>query len=53
MFHIAHDNCFAYSIITVREIKSKNWFDNIVEDLMFLWANETAIPYLNHLWLKQ
>lgn len=51
MFTIAHDNQFVYSIIEVKNIKTRNWFDKSIEDLMFLWANQTAIPYLN--WMKQ
>ena len=47
MFEIAHDNQFVYSLITVRDIISKNWFDKNIEDLMYLWSNQTAIPYLN------
>ncbi len=54
MFEIAHDNCFVYSIINVIGL-TKPIFkgEQPIEDLMFIWANQTAIPYLNHLWLKQ
>ena len=51
MFEIAHDNCFVYSIIEVSGL-SKPLFkgEQPIEDLMFLWANKTAIPYLEYLW---
>ena len=50
MFQIAHDNCFVYSIINVIGL-TKPIFkgEQPIEDLMFIWANQTAIPYLNRL----
>ena len=52
MFVIAHDGLFVYSIITVTEIKG-SLKDETIEELMFIWANQTAIPYLNWLWLRK
>ena len=48
MFQIAHDNCFIYSIINIKGL-TKPIFkgEQPIEDLMFIWANQTAIPYLN------
>ena len=51
MFAIAHDGLFVYSIITVTEMKG-SLKDETIEELMFIWANGTAIPYLNHLWVQ-
>ena len=48
MFVIAHDGLFVYSIITVTEIKG-SLKDETIEELMFIWANQTAIPYLRNL----
>ena len=50
MFAIAHDNCFVYSIINIKGL-TKPIFkgEQPIEGLMFIWANQTAIPYLD--WL--
>lgn len=48
MFEIAHDGLFVYSIITITEIKG-SLKEETIEELMFLWANQTAIPYIKHL----
>ena len=49
MFQIAHDNCLVYSLIKITEIKVK-LKDETIEELMFLWANKTAIPYMEERW---
>ncbi len=54
MFQIAHDGLFVYSLIEIREIKGPSLKEETIEELMFLWANKTAIPYIefvtiNHL----
>jgi len=48
MFLINHDKDFVYSTINVTH---KNRIDDkLTEQLMWIWANETAIPYIEHLW---
>ena len=49
MFQIAHDGLFVYSLIEITEIKDF-LKEETIEELMFIWANQTAIPYLNYLW---
>ena len=49
MFQITHDKHLVYSLIKITEIKVK-LEEETIEELMFLWANKTAIPYMKHLW---
>ena len=49
MFQIIHDQYLVYSLIKVTEIKVK-LEEETIEELMFLWANKTALPYMKHLW---
>ncbi len=51
MFTIAHDKHLVYSLIKVKEL-TKPLFkeEELLEDLMFIWANSTAIPYIEYLW---
>ena len=51
MFSIKHDKNFVYSVITVSELTEPITKGDTLEKLMYIWANWTAIPYLNHLWL--
>lgn len=51
MFRIVHDKHLVYSLIKVSELKKPLLQgEQPLEDLMFLWANKTAIPYIEHLW---
>ena len=47
MFTVTHDKDFVYSIITVTELTDPITKGNTLQELMYIWANETAIPYLN------
>ncbi len=49
MFQITHDRNLVYSLIKITEIKVK-LEEETIEELMFLWANKTAIPYIEWLW---
>ena len=49
MFQITHDRNLVYSLIKITEIKTK-LEEETIEDLMFLWANKTALPYIKWLW---
>ena len=49
MFQITHDRNLVYSLIKVTEIKTSSLKEETIEELMFLWANKTAIPYMKHL----
>ena len=49
MFQITHDRNLVYSLIKITEIKAK-LEEETIEELMFLWANQTALPYMKHLW---
>ncbi|KKN22413.1 hypothetical protein LCGC14_0915370 [marine sediment metagenome] len=51
MFQITHDNQFVYSLMRVTELTKSVIKEESIEDLMFLWANKTAIPYLK--WMSQ
>ncbi len=54
MFPITHGKHLVYSLIKVTKLtRPLLQGEQPIEDLMFLWANETAIPYVNHLWLKR
>ena len=48
MFAISHDGLFVYSLIEITEIKDF-LKEETIEELMFIWANQTVIPYLNNL----
>jgi len=50
MFQITHDRNLVYSLIKVTEIKTSSLKEETIEDLMFLWANKTALPYIKWLW---
>ena len=50
MFQITHDGLFVYSLIEIREIKGPSLKEETIEELMFLWANKTALPYIKWLW---
>ena len=53
MFQIIHDKHLVYSLIKVRELKKPLFQgEQPIEDLMFLWANQTAIPYIKYLWYR-
>ena len=48
MFPITHDKHLVYSLIKVRKLtRPLLQGEQLIRDLMLLWANETAIPYLN------
>ena len=49
MFSIKHDKNFVYSVITVTELTEPITKGNTLEELMYIWANGTAIPYIKHL----
>ena len=49
MFQITHDRNLVYSLIKITEIKAK-LEEETIEELMFLWANKTALPYIKWLW---
>ena len=51
MFQIIHDKHLVYSLIKVSKLtRPLLQGEQPIEDLMFLWANKTAIPYIKHLW---
>jgi hypothetical protein len=51
MFRIVHDKHLVYSLIKVTKLtKPLLKGEQPIEDLMFLWANKTALPYIRHLW---
>ena len=54
MFQITHNGRFVYSLIKVTKL-TKPFFkdETLVRDLMFLWANQTAIPYLNEMFQEE
>ena len=51
MFQIIHDKHLVYSVIKVTKL-TKPIFkeDDLIENLMFLWVNKTALPYIKWLW---
>jgi len=49
MFTINHDKNFVYSKILVKHNNPKI-NDDLTQKLMWIWANETAIPYIE--WMK-
>ena len=49
MLQITHDKHLVYSLLKITEIKTK-LEEETIEDLMFLWANKTALPYIKWLW---
>ena len=51
MFTVTHNKNFVYSLITVTELTEPITKGNTLQELMYIWANETAIPYLN--WSQQ
>ena len=51
MFQITHDRNLVYSLIKVTKLTRPILKGRQpVEDLMFLWANKTALPYIKWLW---
>ena len=51
MFQIIHDKHLVYSVIKVTKLTRPIFQENdLIENLMFLWANETALPYIDWLW---
>ena len=51
MFQIIHDKYLVYSLIEVTKLTRPILKGRQpIEDLMFLWANKTALPYMKHLW---
>jgi len=48
MFQIAHDETFVYSLIKISEIKN-SLKEETIHELMFIWANGTALPHIKHL----
>ncbi len=50
MFQITHNKTLVYSQILVAHPTRKVIGEESIEDLMFLWANKTAIPYLK--WIE-
>ena len=50
MFPITHDKHLVYSLIKVTKLTEPLLQkEQPIEDLMFLWANTTAIPYIKYL----
>ena len=49
MFSITHDKNFVYSVITVSELTQPITKGNTLQELMYVWANMTAIPFIEHL----
>ena len=53
MFQITLDKDLVYSLIKVTKLtKPLLQGEQPIEDLMFLWANKTALPYIKHLWYR-
>ena len=51
MFSIIHDRYLVYSLIKVTKLTRPIFKGRQpIEDLMFLWANKTALPYIKWLW---
>ena len=51
MFQIIHDKHLVYSVIKVTKLTRPIFQENdLIENLMFLWANKTALPYIKWLW---
>ena len=51
MFTITHDQTLVYLLILVKKLKRPIFQgEQPIKDLMFLWANQTAIPYIKYLW---
>lgn len=51
MFQIIHDRYLVYSLIKVTKLtRPILQGEQPIEDLMFLWANRTALPYIEYLW---
>jgi len=50
MFQIIHDKHLVYSVIKVTKLTRPIFQENdLIENLMFLWANKTVLPYIKHL----
>ena len=49
MFSIKHDKNFVYSVITVSELTEPITEGSTLEELMYIWANHTAIPFIRFL----
>ena len=50
MFQIIHDKHLVYSVIKVTKLTRPIFQENdLIENLMFLWANKTVLPYLRGL----
>ncbi|KKM26819.1 hypothetical protein LCGC14_1580930 [marine sediment metagenome] len=50
MFQITHDKHLVYSVIKVTKLTRPIFQEEQpIEDLMFLWANKTVLPYIKHL----
>ena len=49
MFTVAYDKNFVYSTIMVSELTQPITKGNTLQELMYIWANVTAIPYIKHL----
>jgi len=50
MFLIHHNKHIVYSLIKIRKVKLPI-NENLIRQLMFIWANETAIPYIE--WMRR
>ena len=51
MFSIISHKRKVYSIIRVTELTKPVFSEEgVIEELMWLWANKSAISYIEHLW---
>ena len=46
MFQIDHDEKLVYSLILVTH-SAKQIKEESIEDLMWVWSNKTAVPYIS------